>query len=605
MNYKLYASVIFTMLLLTACNDEFMERYPLDRITDQTYWKSESDLQLYCNPFYASFIPGFDNVQSNSVPWGYKLPAIPNGDVHSDNSVSTDFSLVKMINGTYVETTSAGSGGWNWTQMRALNNFLANYNKAEIAQNIKQVYAGEILFFKAWDYFEKVKLFGEVPWYSKPLQTNSEELYDPRTPRNELMDSVLATINKAVAWLPPKGSEKKDRINKDMALLLKARICLFEGTFRKYHTEIGLLGDKFLQEAVDASNELMNSNHYSIWTTGNPEEDYHELFVQNQYDNNSEVILWKRYSSGLLGHGFLRYYAWYQASNVAGFSKSMVDEYLCSDGLPISMSPLYRGDDSIQSEVLSRDPRLHQTISIPGEYALDLQLSNPLLDRGSGYNKMMPPIRGSGDDYPSPTGYWPIKFWKVDLTEVEQLTTGVMPCPVFRYAEALLINVEAKAELGQCTQLDLDNTLNKLRNRVEMPHLILSNIPNDPQLDARYQTYCGYIPSPLIREIRRERRVELVFENFRWDDLIRWKAGKLLLAPEAISGMKFNQYQYPTVRIGTDVYLDSKGYLAPYQKSLPSGRTFTEPKQYYFPIPIEELIMNPQLIQNPGWANGQ
>ena len=138
-----------------------------------------------------------------------------------------------------------------------------------------------------------------------------------------------------------------------------------------------------------------------------------------------------------------------------------------------------------------------------------------------------------------------------------------------------------------------------------MPSLKLSTIPNDPLLDARYQTYCGYTPTPLIREIRRERRVELVFENFRWDDLIRWKAGKLLLVPEAIRGMKFNKYQYPTVRVGTDVYLDTKGYLAPYQKSLPNGRAFVEPKQYYFPIPIEELIMNPKLVQNPGWVTGK
>ncbi|NEW80934.1 MAG: RagB/SusD family nutrient uptake outer membrane protein [Mariniphaga sp.] len=605
MNYKYYISVFFALLLLTGCNDGFMERYPLDSITDQTYWKSESDLQLSCNPIYASLIQGFDGSLSVSVPWGYKGPAIPYGDIHSDNIVSTDYSLVKMVSGTYVETTAAGSGGWSWTRMRALNNFLANYQKAEIAQNIKQAYAGEMLFFKAWDYFEKVKMFGEVPWFSKPLQTNSEELYNARTPRGELMDSVLATINQAVKWLPVKGLEKKDRLNRDMALLLKARICLFEGTFRKYHTELNLSGDKFLQEAASASNELMDSKHYSIWSTGNKEKDYHELFVQNQYDNHSEVILWKRYATGLLGHAFLRYYAWHQSENLAGFSKSMVEEYLCKDGLPISVSPLYVGDDSIQSEVINRDPRLHQTISIPGEYSFDLNPSSSLLDRGSGYNKIMPPIRGSGDEYPSPTGYWPIKFWKVDLTEVDQLTNGVMPCPVFRYAEALLINAESKTELGQCTQSDLDNTINKLRDRVGMPHLQLSNIPNDPQLDTRYQTYCGYKPSSLIREIRRERRVELVFENFRWDDLIRWKAGKLLLAPEAIRGMKFNQYQYPKVRTGTDVYLDNNGYLAPYQKSLPNGRAFIEPKQYYFPIPIEELLMNPKLVQNPGWTSGK
>jgi hypothetical protein len=138
-----------------------------------------------------------------------------------------------------------------------------------------------------------------------------------------------------------------------------------------------------------------------------------------------------------------------------------------------------------------------------------------------------------------------------------------------------------------------------------MPHLMLSAIPDDPQLDAAYSTYCGYTPSSLIREIRRERRVELAWENFRWDDLVRWKAGKFLLRPEAIRGIKFNKYQYPAVKVGTDVYLDSKGYLAPYQKSLPNGRTFIEPKQYYYPIPIEDCVMNENLVQNPGWEGAK
>ncbi len=140
--------------------------------------------------------------------------------------------------------------------VRALNYFLVNYNRANIAQNIKNSYAGEVLFFKTMEYFDKIKLFGEVPWYSKPLETTSPELYDARTPRAALMDSVLASINKAVSWLPEKGKESSGRITKEMALLLKARVCLYEGTFRKYHTEVGLSGQKFLEEAADASQAL-------------------------------------------------------------------------------------------------------------------------------------------------------------------------------------------------------------------------------------------------------------------------------------------------------------------------------------------------------------
>jgi hypothetical protein len=228
-------------------------------------------------------------------------------------------------------------------------------------------------------------------------------------------------------------------------------------------------------------------------------------------------------------------------------------------------------------------------------------MTGSFVARGRGYNGLMPGIRGSGEEFPSPTGYWPIKFWKNDQVEVNTFQTGIMPCPILRYAEVLLTNAEAHAELGTATQGILDMTINKLRDRVGMPHLQVSNLPLDPELDAEYANYCGYVPNPLLREIRRERRVELAFENFRWDDLIRWKAGGMLSRDEAIRGMKFNQYEYPNVVVGSDVYLDTEGYLAPYTNSLPSGRTFIEPKQYYFPIPLEELVMNPNLTQSPGW----
>ncbi len=600
LNYR-YIAVLLAFFLFSGCDDSFMERYPLDSIVDQNFWASESDLKLYANRFYPTYIEGFDNALIIRTPYGYEGSPIPYGDLHSDNALPENVNRAPMINGVYVIPNAAGSGGWNWGNVRALNYFLVNYNRANIAQNIKNSYAGEILFFKTMEYFDKIKLFGEVPWYSKPLETTSSELYDARTPRAVLMDSVLTSINKAISWLPEKGKEASGRITKEMALLLKARVCLYEGTFRKYHTEVGLSGQKFLEEAVSASQALMNSGKFNIWTTGDTNNDYHNLFIQNDYKTNPEIILWKEYSSGLLMHGFLRYFLWNQGENVAGFSKSLVEEYLCSDGLPISASPLYMGDDSLQSEMKNRDPRLRQTVCYPGQYALDSKISGSFMARGKGYNKLMPGIRGSGEEYPSPTGYWPVKFWKNDQVEANALQTGTMPCPIFRYAEALLIQAEAHAELGTCTQGVLDQTINRLRKRAGMPDLTLAKLPQDPKLDARYLQYCGYVPSALVREIRRERRVELAWENFRWDDLVRWKAGKLLTVPEAILGMKFNQYQYPSVVVGKDVFLDSQGYLAPYKNALPSGRRFEEPKQYYYPLPTEDVVINSSLKQSVGW----
>ena len=595
-------SILF-LTLVSSCDDDFLERFPLDTIVDQNFWQSESDLKLYANSFYGTYIEGFDNSLSQRNPWGYQGSTIPYADLHSDNAIPQNVSAAPLINDLYVQPSATGSGGWSWQNLRALNYFLVNYTRGDIAANIRNIYAGEILFFKTMEYFDKVKLFGEVPWYSKPLETDSEELYDARTPRAELMDSVLSIIDKAISYLPEAGSEENGRINKDMALLLKARVCLFEGTFRKYHPELGLDGTKFLQNAESASTELIGSGNYAIWQTGDPANDYHNLFVQEDYSNNSEVILYKEYSDGLLGHGFLRYFLWNQAENVVGFSKSLVEEYLCADGLPISTSPLYLGDDSLQSEMTNRDPRLTQTVCYPGQYALDPNMSGSFMARGKGYNGEMPGIRGTGEEFPSPTGYWPAKFWKNDQTEANVINTGVMPCPIFRYAEVLLINAEAHAELGSCTQGVLDQTINELRNRVGMPDLLLSSLPTDPDLDAKYATNCGYTPSDLIREIRRERRVELAWEGSRWDDLVRWKAGGLLLIPEAIGGMKFNQYQYPSVNVGSDVFVDNDGYITPYQNSLPVGRTFDEVKQYYFPIPTEEIVINSNLTQNPGWSS--
>lgn len=598
-----YILSAFALILVMGCNDDFMERYPLDRLSDQNFWRSESDLELYSNSLYNSYIRGHGTLWANSTrrPYGYQDSWFCYGDLHSDNGMSKSWGYTKNVSGKYIEPTGAGSGGWSWGNVRRINYFLANYKRGDIEESKRQVYAGEIMMFKAWEYFQKVKTFGEVPWFTKPLGTNSEELYAPRTPRVALMDSVLMCIDKAIDWLPVKGDEKSDRLNKDIALHLKARICLHEGTFRKYHTDLGLDGDKFLREAVATTNLLMTKG-YSIWSTGNPNEDYHELFVQDDYYNNPEILLWKNYELDVLGHATLRYYN-YNFRMYASCSKSMVEEYLCADGKPISNSPLYLGDDSIQSEMTNRDPRLRQTIAAPGEYIFNPNNSGSLTQMGQGYNNAMPNIPGT-DSRPTPTGYRPIKYWKDDIEEINRVYNGIMPCPIFRYAEILLINAEARAELGDCDQAVLDMTVNILRDRVNMPHLTMGNIPDDPTLDGQYATYCGYVPSPLLREIRRERRVELGWENFRWDDLVRWRAGKLLLKPKATLGMKFNQYQYPDLVAGKDVQLNANGFIEPYQLSLPEGRVFEEPKQYYFPIPIEDLILNKNLVQNPGWKDG-
>ncbi|MFV0505916.1 MAG: RagB/SusD family nutrient uptake outer membrane protein [Bacteroidales bacterium] len=586
--------IVLTGVLIIACNDDFMDRYPLDQINDENFWKTAEDLELYNNNLYATYIRGFGYGWGDSRinPYGY-TEAIAYGDVISDNAAPKGYSKVAANEYNGHISGASGSGGWTWSDMRRLNFFLENYTKVDIDDARRNVYLGEVLFFKAWDYFKKVKTFGDVPWISGVVNIDSPELMGKRTPRAEVMDSVLDILNKAIECLPSKGSEKVGRISRDVALHLKSRIGLYEGTYRKYHAELSLDGTKFLKASVDASQKLMNSG-YDIYKTGDVDNDYHNLFSQYSYSGNNEIILWKEYSEKLnMGVAFSRYYA-QNNRHQHGATRSLVDEYLCKDGLPISESPLFQGKDSIQQEMLNRDPRLRQTICNFGEYALEPEV----MGANNGRLPNLPGMNGNK----CPTGYRVAKWFLNDPADWGRVTKGMQAAPMFRFAEILLNYAEAKYELGELNQSVIDETINKIRDRVGMSHLNITKVPNDIDLDDKYSKYCKYIPAPILREIRRERRVELAFESFRWDDLMRWKAGGLLDVP--VEGIKFAQEQFPSVVVGKDVFISQKGYILPYFQTLPNGRKFDN-RQYLFPIPIEDLVLNPKLEQNAGWESNK
>jgi hypothetical protein len=581
--------IVFALVIFFSCNDEFMQRAPLDKLNDETLWATANDLELYCNSFYPEYNNGFGHGFGKKDEWGvrYDLPYI---DEYSDNLATRDYKIVPA--GQHITPTASGKGGWNFVNIRKLNYFLDNYQRAKINEKIKNGYAGEILFFKAWDYFNKVMKFGDVPWVTHVVETNSEVLFAPRTPRAEVMDSVLSIINQSIEWLPEKASAKDSRINKDMARFLKARIGLFEGTWRKYHN----LGDgtAFLNATVEACEALMSSNNYSLYSTGDVNDDYNQLFAQTTYDGNPEAILWKEYNTSEgLGKAFSRYYT--QNLEQQGCTRSLVDEYLCTDGLPIAVSPLFMGKDSIQSEFMNRDSRLQQTVANFGKRILDPSVVF--------YNNHPPraTLPGMGNDNrATPTGYRYVKWWLNSQEDWDAVKLGQQACLTFRYGEVLINYAEAKCELGQCTQSVLDKSLNLLRDRVGMPHLEVANVPADPMLDGYYQQYAGYVPEPLLREIRRERRIEMSLEGLRYDDLRRWKVGRFLEMP--VEGFKFVQSQYPETVVGQDIHLSEEGYIRPYAQTLPNGRTFDENKHYLFPIPLEDLVLNPNLVQNPGWS---
>jgi SusD family. len=590
-NIKIYTLGVISCLLLFGCKKNLLDRYPLDQITDENYWKTENDLKLYANSLYPKYIVGFgtDFADGTVQPYGVNVNTLVYGDVITDNAAPLTYSKVGTDEYIAYLSGGSGSGGWNFEGVRQLNFFIDNYKRASLPDNIANKYLGEIYFFKAWDYFNKVKLFGDVSWIQHSLNINSPELFGARTPRAEVMDSVMVILNRAIDYLPAKGTEETNRLNKDMALFLKSRIGLFEGTYRKYHTELGLDPNAFLRYSAEASEALLNK--YSL-VQGDYNTVYNSLFATESYKSNPEVIMWREYSAAVTyGAAFSRYFA-QNLRHQFGATRSLVDEYLCADGLTISTSPLFKGKGSIQTEMENRDPRLTQTIANFGTY----NLANTTIQGAN--NAPLPNLPGMNGNK-CPTGYRLAKWFYNNPVDWERVTNGQQAAPVFRFAEVLLNYAEAKYELGEVNQLVIDQTINKLRDRVGMPHLTIGNEPADSRLDGIYQTYVGASIPPLLREIRRERRVEMAFENTRWDDLMRWKAGKLINVP--VEGIKFVQSQFPTVVVNKDIYLSAEGYILPYFKTIPAGRKFDETKGYLFPIPTEDLILNKNLVQNPNW----
>jgi hypothetical protein len=547
--------IIITALLNPACDDQ-LNLYPVDALSEPTFFKNENDLKLYSNQFY-------QNLPVQNSFWS---------ELDSDNEVPLDRD--DFLAGSY--TVPAQGGGWDWGQIRACNYFLQRYHKAALDASILNKYAAEVRFFRALFYWQKVIRFGDVPFISKDLTETSPELYAKRLPHKQVMDSVLVDLNFAVDNLPDLNGVEDGRLHRYAALALKSRICLWEGTFRKYHG----LGDEddYLNETVAASEEIISSNEYDIYSTGNPDKDYYELFVQEDLSNNPEAILPARYIQNVLMQNLTRELG----ESGTGWSKNFVRSFLCTDGLPTALSPLYEGDDSLAVEAENRDPRFTQLIATPG-----FVLRNNTDGTQTVFKR--PQIGTSA----APTGYMIIKAYSPDPAQwnAGQSTLDLF---VFRYAEILLNEAEAKAELGQATQEVLDNTINKIRDRVGMPPMVESSLQKDPESDF------PALPV-LLDEIRRERRIELAAEGFRLNDILRWKAGELIENPETILGMKLIpavRAQYPPSQV-ENVQVDANNYIRLYTNI--TSRTWND-KMYLYPLPTQEFVLNPNLLpQNSGW----
>lgn len=570
-------AVIFSVFL-GSCQKDFLDRQPLSQVDPDNYFRTDADLSTYCNGFY-SYLPG---------------TAVFTRDAVSDN---VECSNNQQVQGKMIVPTDAASAGWNWSTLRNVNFFLAHYGNAEVSQDTKDLYAGIARFFRAWFYFDMVKRFGDVPWYSLPLTEASPELYKGRDSRVLVIDSVLNDLDFASAHLS--RTKSIDRVTKWTALALKSRVALFEGTFRKYHPEfsLGAGADSLLTVAYQAADTLMSQSGYKLYSTGNPATDYLHLFSAEDA-NTDEFILAQVYDNALSTFHNANYVFTVSTSALPPFTKSFMDGFLMKDGTPFSAHAGYRAETFLQ-ETQDRDPRLAQIIRTPGYMRI-------------GTTKKLVP-----DLSVAPTGYQCIKY----MTDPSQdgWNSNTNDLPVFRYAEVLLNFAEAKAELGVLDQQDLDRSINLIRSRAGMPAVEIGHIPADPELAGLYPD----VSDARILVVRRERRVELAMEGFRYDDLMRWKEGHLLAAPFygmyypakgpmdmdgdgkadiALVDSKVSNPD-PTIQyyvLGTDHKLSDgdHGNIMIYPNLT---KAFNESRDYLYPLPLTELLLNKNLTQNPNW----
>ena len=586
MRRYIYIPVFCVFILCGSCTEDFLERYPLDELSPNEFFKTANDLKLYANSFYV-LLPSHSGYGGGTF-WS---------EGNSDNLVPA----VPDMRLSGIRTIPSSGGGWEWGNIRQANYFLDHCYDQLTETLDAEIYIAEVKFFKAFLYFDLLKTFGDVPWFTHALDTDSPELFSPRESRTVVVDSIVACLDDAIDGLKLKNVSEPFRINKECAILLKARVCLYEGTWEKYHqgTAFGVSGrdgTEFLAMAASAAEQLMQLGSAGLDNSGPDNTVYWSLFNQLDYSANPEVLLWRKYDVGLeVTHNLGQYLP--NAGGDIGITRSFADSYLCTDGQPISTSPLFGGYDSLALETLNRDPRMAQTFFLPG----DLRTVN----RPGGAEDLIfdkPPLDGTAQ-WRATTGYCLYKGVNIDYAQQESV--GWMGSIVFRYAEALLIYAEALAELGTISQEDLDISVNLLRDRVGMVRLDLGNITVDPDWD-----FPGL--SPVINEIRRERRVELAFENTRWDDLARWRAHHLIVnqRPGGVKYIGSNlEGTYfaidgsgdPSIIVGENLYVDGEGFVDPYQILLPSGFGFNPERDYLSPIPSDELTLNSALIQNPGW----
>lgn len=560
---KIILAIIPALTLLSSSCQDYLTQLPEDKLTDDpAFWANESNVENYSYGFYSTYFTGYGMKDT----WG---------KFFSGETLNDDFAPVTPK--SFTKTEPATSSVWSFRNVRKANQFIGNVSSSTMPEHARKHWIGIARFFRAMEYCNLMETYGDVPWFDRVLSETDDQLYRQRDPRAFVVSKVLEDFEYAAANV--KDSNDQLKVNKSVVLAFMTRRMLYEASILKYHNLDPQLATSVFEKVREAALMIMNSGKYAI------SDNYRDLFSSLSLAGNKEVILYREYATGLVTHNLVTH------NNIeaqTGASKDLLDSYLKSDGTPVS--PV--ADRNYETYMSNRDGRLSQTFA-------------PALR-----------VRGEYSNY-STTGYACHKFLNDDIKDKQEGKSNLNPtdAPVMRYAEVLLNYAEACAETGNITQDDLDKSVNLLRARktTNLPPLQVIGssaaangvVYDDPRRDPSV--------SPVLWEIRRERRVELAMEGFRNADLKRWAKYEYLNTDgsDINRGAWIRKSDFPEM---TEVYIENdagEGYIIPAPKK-ETQRYFDKSdlmsvRVYLEPLPLDQITLyeanGSVLKQNPGWRD--
>lgn len=613
MKLKNTIQLLVLCLALSGCNDDFLEKSPIEKQTEQSAFRTYENFKTYAWGLYSVF----DNTNILRRPGNHSENGFYQGDILASYlskkgaSYENDYAFQKA-------TVPSNGGGFDFAYVRRVNLLLDNVDKSAMKEEDKKHWKSVGYFFRCYYYYELISRFGDVPWLEHVVQeSDNDVIFAPQTPRDEVAKNMLENLLYAEENIKAKG-DGQNTINQNVVRALISRFGLFEGTWRKYH---GLSGaDKYLTECVRTSELLMKA-----YPTLHPY--YDEMFTSPDLGVIPGVILYKEFAKDVLTNNLGHFER--TSSNNNQMNKNTVEMFLCTDGKPISTSPLYDGDKSLYDEMRNRDPRLLLNVAPPYHVNMDgTPTGNP---KDAEYIEKMKTISREGHKQlplynwngslldvipnvePKPsrvymgcrTGYYMYKNYNTWDTNSNMQQLNVADKPLFKIEEVMLNYAEAQFELGMFDQSVADKSINKLRARqnVGVAPMVVSEINAnfDPARDPKVD--------PIAWEIRRERIVELMGEGFGFYDIRRWKRADWFINKQ-VKGLYARKSDY---KMGNKVFLNPEtGYG---DSNLTEGYLYVSPdpvkalnkgwldKYYLYPVPSKQLLLNDKLVQSPGWEN--